>query len=138
MPTIEGDWTYADPALDDVSAVRYYVGDTDTEDRLIGDEAVDYALTNNADDPLRASIEICGVLAARFARESSYRIGQVSETFKQKSEAYERRVRSLTDLLNRRGGSGPYAGGISVTDKETQEADTDRPTSVFTVGMHDN
>lgn len=138
MAIADGDWTYADPALTDVEAVRFYIGDTNFSDQLLSDQEIEFALAQSDDNALRAAVTCCGALAGRFARESSYRIGQVSETFKQKSEAYERRADDLRYMLSVSGGSGPYAGGISVSDIATQEADTDRVQGQFSIGMHDN
>jgi len=138
MAIADGDWTYADPALDAIQAVRFYVGDTDYSDQLLSDQEIEFALSIRSDNALRAAIVCSGALAARFARESSYRIGQVSETFKQKSEAYERRESDLRNMLALSGGDGPYAGGISVSDVSNQEADADRVKGQFSIGMHDN
>jgi len=138
MPNDLPYWGYADPNLDAVDAVRFYIGDTDPADPLLADSEIQFTLSNNNNDPLRAAIEACGALASKFGTQSSYRIGQVSETFGQKAEAYERRAKALMQLLTTRGGSGPYAGGISVADKAARTADADSPTSIFTVGMQDN
>ena len=138
MTTADGGWTYVDPALSDVEAVRFYIGDTNEKDPLLSDQEVEFALSIRSDDPLRAAIVCAGALAARFARESSYRIGQVSETYKQKSEAYERREKNLRSMLALSGGDGPYAGGISVSDVASREADSDRVKGQFSIGMHDS
>lgn len=132
-------WGYADPSLDSVDAVRYYIGDTDPDDPQLADNEIEFSLDNNGGDPLKAAIEAAVVLAGRFARESTYRIGQVSETFSRKSEAYERLAKLLAERLVTRGdGTGPYAGGTSVSDKAEQLADTDRTTGIFSIGMMDN
>jgi hypothetical protein len=138
MAIADGDWTYADPALSDAESVRFYVGATDPANKDLSDQEIDFALSIRNSDPLRAAIVCAAALAGRFARESTYRIGQVSETFKQKSEAYERREAGLRRMLALSGGDGPYAGGISVADVETQEADSDRVVGQFSLGMHDN
>jgi hypothetical protein len=123
--------------MSDVEAVRFYVGDTDPGDKLLSDQEIEFALSIRADSSLRAAIVCAGALAARFSRESSYRIGQVSETFKQKSEAYERRESDLRSMLALSGGDGPYAGGISVSDVANRNSDADRVKGQFAIGMHD-
>lgn len=139
MPTDLPYWGYADPGLDAVDAVRYYIGDTDPDDPQLADNEIAFSLDNNGGDPLKAAIEAAIVLAGRFARESTYRIGQVSETNSRKSEAYERLAKLLAErLVAGGGGSGPYAGGISVADKAEEAGDADRTAGIFSVGMMDN
>ena len=136
-------WTYSrDPSASDKDAVRWKVGDTDSDDPIVQDEEIEYELTAFASDPrliIKAAINVAKGIAAKFAKESTYRIGQVSETLSRKAEAYERLVTELTDELtvSARRSVMPAMVAHSKSAKATQEADTDRVQPGITIGMDD-
>lgn len=137
-------WTYScDPTSSDKDAVRWKVGDTDPDDQLVPDEAIEYELAQFSGDAravIKAAINVAKAIAAKFARQSTYRIGQVSETLSRKSEAYERLVDELTTELKTSAFRSvlPAMVAHSVSLKAAQEADTDRVKPAFKVGMHDD
>lgn len=126
-------WTYSgDPAASDTAAVRFAIGDTDSTDQLVTDEEIAYLLTGSS--VAAAAIAACESLAAKFARQVDRSVGNLSLSSSQRSAQF----RDLAATLRRRSAylAAPYAGGISVADKETQEDDTDRVKPTFIRSNH--
>lgn len=121
---IVGNWTYTgQPADSNTDAVRFLMGDTDPSDKLVGDEEIAFALTNEGDIFAAASL-VCDHLAARFAREADTSVGgEIQRALSQRSAAFAARAKELRTKLTRR--AGFYAGGISIADRDTNEDDTD-------------
>lgn len=131
-------WTYSgNPGSNAKDAVRFLIGDTDQDDPLLLDGEITYLLGMYNNAPLNAAIRACEAVQAKFARLANERVGQVSIDFNQKAKAYA----VMRDDLTRRlavEDSSPYAGGISVADKEQQAQNTDRVKPDFTKQMMDN
>ena len=130
-------WTYDVTTLstDTTAQVRFLVGDTDSSDQLITDEEVDYAITEEGSTRSAAAM-VADALAAEFARKADKQVGQLRIDLSQKAEAYAAlairlRARSASLAL-------PTMGGISISRKETVEADTDRVEPAFFTGMMSN
>ena len=128
-------WTYSSPASGDRDKVRTYIGDTDTNDQLLSDEQITYALEEEAS--IRAAAALAAEwIAALFSRKADKSVGDLSIAYTRRAEQYmalaaRLRSRSARVVL-------PYFGGISQTAKDTREADTDRVKPAFTVDMLDN
>ena len=128
-------WTYSSPASGDRDKVRTYIGDTDTNDQLLSDEQITYALEEEA--TIRAASALAAEwIAALFSRKADKSVGDLSISYSQRAQQYMAlaaglRSRSARAVL-------PYFGGISQTTKDTREADTDRVKPAFTVDMLDN
>lgn len=136
-------WTYScDPSTSEKDAVRWKVGDTDADDPIVQDEEIEYELARYSTDPrqiIKASINVAKGIAAKFAKQSTYRIGQVSETLSRKAEAYERLVVELTDELvtEARRAVLPAMVAHSVSLKAVNESNTDRVQPGIKIGQDD-
>jgi len=128
-------WTYTSPLSGDRDRVRTYIGDTDTNDQLLSDEQIIYALDEEA--TVRAASALAAEwIAALFSRKADKSVGDLSISYSQRAAQYmalaaRLRGRSARVVL-------PYFGGISKTTKDTREDDTDRVEPAFTVDMLDN
>ncbi len=135
-------WTYsADPSTSAADAVRIKIGDTNQADPQLQDEEIQYFLDQYAGasrPQQRAAIDAARALAAKYARESTYRIGQVSETLSRKSEAYERLAEELTTELRGLSLVSMAMVAHKVGLKQEQEADSERVEPGIRIGMHDN
>lgn len=135
-------WTYSgDPSASDRDAVRVRVGDRDENDQLLQDEEIDYFLAQYVGDgraALRASLDAAKAIAAHFARQSTYRIGQVSETLSRRSEAYERLSGEIEAELRRLAIVSGKALSVKTADKAGQEGDATLVKPYVRRGMHDN
>lgn len=133
-------WTYSgDPSSDEKDAVRFLIGDTDSDDELIQDEEINYLLDEEGAVKLAAA-RAAETIAAKFARKADRTIGDYSEKFSQKADNYFSLAKELEqqydDDVSEK--AMPYAGGISKTDKESRENNTDRVKPAFSKGMMDN
>lgn len=115
--------------------VRFLVGDTDTADELLTDAAVAYLLSDQGGNVKRAAAKAAETLAARFAKHpSEKKVGPLMIMYGTRAVTITDAYMKLAKLLwaQASGGTvGPYAGGISVSDKMTNVEDTDRVRPAF-------
>src|SRR5262245_32119154 len=125
-------WTYnGNPSSSTLEAVRFLIGDTNTSDQQLQDEEISWLIDQNNDDAYAAAIACCRTLAAKYARLADVRFGDAAESASQKSKAYLELASSLSAQATL--SVSPFAGGISVADKDAREADTDRVAPKFTI-----
>ena len=126
-------WTYGnDPSSSTRDAVRFLVQDIDTNRQLVSDEEIAFALAEHTNTYFAAAL-VADSLALAKGNIATKRVGDLSITYD--PSFYGR----LAKMLRRQGAlrtGVPYAGGISVADKETNEADTDRVQPMFTRELH--
>lgn len=129
-------WTYdGNPAAVPRDAVRFLCGDTDTTDQLVTDEEIAWLLTENP-NVYSAAAEACRAIAAKFSRYADKTVGEISESWSQKSEAYDARADDLdakAAVLAR-----PSFGGLSISEKESLDQDTDAVQPSFRIGDWDH
>lgn len=132
-------WSYSgDPSSSDKDAVRFLVQDTDTNDQLVQDEEINWALTQGG-GIYEAAALIAGTIAAQFARMADKEtVGKVSVSYTKRAEQYKALADDLKKQASTKSAPIPYAGGISKADVETQELNEDRVKPSFTVGQFDN
>lgn len=130
-------WTYSgDPSSTSRDAVRFLVGDTDSTDQQVSDEEIAWALAEEGNNELAASV-IARAIAASFSRKADKQVGDLRISFKQLSENYF----ELSKRLEAEGNLAaptPFAGGVSKSDKETREEDDDRTEPSFRRRQHDH
>ena len=140
-------WTYAgDPALDALSAIRFVMGDTDTNDQLINDEEINWTnvqvsgTSTSTDSIYEVAMRCCLAVAAKFARLADQSIGDFKVSLSQKAVAMRAQADAIkNELVVREGGvPTPYAGGISISDKDIDELDSDRVDPSFAMGQFRN
>lgn len=132
-------WTYdGDPSQSRRDQVRFLAQQTSTGDgAVVSDEEVAWLLSEHG-SPYLAAAAACEALANRYAGMATSRtVGEMSITYADRGKAFAERARWLRLQTGLRGVT-PYAGGISVGDKATVAADTDRVAGSFAVGMDDN
>lgn len=131
-------WSYSgNPEESPKDAVRFLIGDTDENDKLLHDAEIEYLLKKYNNAPLNAAIRCCETIMAKFSRLADEKVGQVSIDYSQKAKGYL----AMRDELRRRmmiETSAPYAGGISRLDKQINVANADRVKPDFTKQMMDN
>jgi hypothetical protein len=123
------------PANGNVDHVRFLMGDTDVDDPYFTDEEVAYLVATSCDILTAALHGVEGIMA-KLSGAVDESVGSVSIQFSKKNLGYQK----LWDRLNVRialEGAIPYAGGISVSDKEQRGCDSDREPTQFSVRMHD-
>lgn len=121
-----GAWTYSgNPGYSAKDAVRFLIQDTNEADQLLLDGEIEYLLSTYNDAPMNAAIQACEVITAKFSRMADEKVGAVAIQFSQKAKAY----RTMADTLRARlarNDCGPFAGGISRSQKQATDQNTDR------------
>lgn len=137
-------WSYlsSGPGSSDRSWVRLRIGDNSSDDQLLQNEEIDLLLESEG-SKYAAAAEAARTIAAHYARRVDRTIGRLRISMQQASERYFTLADKLDDeaasgAAGSVGMSGMYAGGISIADKEAEEADTDRTLPDFYRGQFDN
>ena len=139
-------WTYSgDPATNARDAIRFLTGDTDTNDQLINDEEI--AWTNHqvpgSDTATTAlyevSYRVMVAIASKFSRLADQSVGDLKVDMYQKATNAREQAKLLYAQASREGNTPtPYAGGISVSDKEIDEDNSDIVQPYFSRGQFTN
>lgn len=126
-------WHYSgDPTTSPKDAVRFWTGDTVEAIALLQDEEIEYALT------LQPQVKLCAAdcleaIAAKLLQEVDFEVrGELRMDLGQRAARYQSRAQQLRQQASRLGAI-PYAGGISVADKEARDEDADRVRPAFVV-----
>ena len=139
-------WTYGgDPDANARDAIRFLSGDTDTNDQLINDEEIGWvnkevtgsstATTGLYD----AAYRCCLTIASKFSRLADQSVGDLRVSLSQKATAYRLQAEELKSLATREGSvPTPYAGGISISDKDIDRDDSDRVAPWVSTGQFTN
>jgi len=130
-------WSYSgNPSTSDKDTVRFNVTDTDTNDQLVQDEEINYALTEYG-SVSSASYYIALVIYGKFTRlYDKEKAGQVdiSRKFLENYWNIVEKWKKIAGALN----AVPYCGGISKDEVCEINSNTDRVRPYFTEGMGDS
>lgn len=115
--------------------VRLLIGDTVQTDQQFQDEEIVFTLSKRA-SIYGAAADLCRALASKFSRKAD----TMDRDMRTQYSAIARNYLSMANSYSARASSAsvPYAGGISVSDKQQQEQNPDRVQPAFNVGMQDN
>jgi hypothetical protein len=140
-------WTYDETNLDTTTAagrlnvVRLLIGDTDTNDQLIKNEEITFALAQANDNVYFAGSWSARTISAQFARRVTTKMdGALSANYSDLAKQYK----ALSADLREQGqkysmnSTSLRAGGISNTAIDAAQALTDRPSASFSKGQFDN
>lgn len=124
-----------DPENSKTDEVRFSLGDTQEADFVLSNEEINFLLKQNEDSINPTIIAACRKIKAHFAHLCDESVGRVKITFSQKYKQFELLLEELIES-NTRMNVRPYAGGISVSDKETRENNQDRVKPAFRTDLH--
>jgi len=126
-------WTYNAATRTDRNRTREAIGDTDSRDEQLADEILDELLVTWG-AVAGAAVAAVQLLMAKYSRLVSSTTGPISTQHSNRLAAYQ------TIMGELRGGqyAAPYAGGISVSDNERLDSNTDRVRPTFASGMNDH
>ena len=132
-------WNYSgDPADSDLDEVRFYLQDTDSNDKLMSDEEIEFLIaqwTPVYGSNIMVAAQAAEVLAAKFAREVSVSADGVSIGANELQQKFEQLALSLRDQYKQFDiGGGPEVYGVMYSEYPDP---TIRPT-IWAIGMHDN
>lgn len=139
-------WTYSgDPSSSARDAIRFLIGDTDTTDQLISDEEIAWVNTEASGTATAttalydAAARCCLTVASKLARQSDKSVGDLSVSLSQRSAAYKAMALEMKGLATRSGSVPvPYAGGITISDKEIDQENSDIFRTWFVAGQFEN
>ncbi len=129
-------WNYSgDPSSSPLDAVRWFSGDRDIIDQLVQDEEIAFQLVEEP-DPRLAAASVCDAIAAQLQRQADASTGDVKESKSQKAKGFL----AQASRLRRRAGilAAPKFGGLSRSEKDTLDQDTDAVQPSFRVTQFDN
>jgi len=111
--------------------VRLKVGDTDTSDQQLTDAEIEFALDEASDDPAMAAAQCCRWLIAKYSRQVDHANMSLRVSASQRVSQYQKLLEELEDKALTET-VAPWAGGLSIAGKDTEELDTDRVDPGFT------
>ena len=132
-------FSYTPGGVADLDDIRAAIGDTASSapaaERL-EDEEIERLLTLHASKPA-ATVAAAKALIAKLSRRATEKgIGSIRLVYTQRIESLWKLIADLEKTAA--GVAMPYLGGVSVSDRQAVEADTDRVAPAFTRGMLDN
>lgn len=117
-------------------AVRVLVGDTNASAPLLDDNTYTFILAQEPNVYARAALA-CDALAGKYALQMDKRIGDLWRSAKVQHDHYANLAHMYREEAARRGKPVPFGGGVSVTDYDNRNEETDRVKPRFEVGMLD-
>lgn len=131
-------WSFDDTLSTDRDLVRILIGDTNTNDQLMSNESIDKVLTLQTNVNLAAA-RCCEMIAAKYARQVNTTNMSLSV---QAADRYAHYIELATTLRDQDVSEAiQYAtikpGGLTISEKNTLDADTDARQPSFSIGMDD-
>mgnify|MGYP001553039507 CR=1 FL=1 len=113
-----------DPSSSETDEVRFLIGDTDTSNEILTDAEIDYTI-NDKGSVSAAAVACAEAIAAQYAKKADKSVGDLKISYSKLYDTYIKLANRLKQKASLKLGK-PYAGGISIEDKESVEEDTDR------------
>jgi hypothetical protein len=136
-------FTYSgDPSSADKDAVRFEIADTNPATPLLQDAEIEYAImretgtdagepTSLTDgDVFRSAARCMESLSRLFAAQADTQVGSLKVAYSTQAQTYAQRAEELR--VKAQGMNAPYAGGQSISEKASNQADADLPQPLFT------
>ena len=139
-------WTYGgDPSANAKDAIRFLIGDTDTTDQLLSNEEILWVNTEASGTSTGvnalydAAYRCCLTIASKLARLADKQIGDLNVKFSQKAQGYLTQAAHFNSLaMSQNFTPIPYAGGITDSDKESDQDNSDLFRGWFSSGQFQN
>lgn len=134
---VAGGWTYSgDPAGSNRDAVRFLVGQTSSSDSFIlYDTEVDFSIAEESNNYGAAAL-LAESLASKYSGAlNKKKVGDLELEYSDRATEYRNKGKSLRALAAAK--VGPYMGGQTVAEKNTDRNNTAMVQPAFSVGMMD-
>ena len=139
-------WSYSgDPDSSALDAIRFLIGDTDTNDQLLANEEITWVnsqisgSSTSTDALYTVSYRCLIAVASKFSRLADQAIGDMKVSMSQKAKGAIAQAKQLKVLAEQEGGTPtPYAGGITISDKEIDLDNSDLVKPYFSSGQFAN
>jgi hypothetical protein len=129
-------WSY-NPVKTAKDKVRLLIGDTNTCDQLLQDEEISYLLEQYNNFPENTGIQCCELIIAKLGRRADETVGSVSKSFSQQAAGYFKTMEMLRTRVGLNGAK-PFAGGLSVLEKQNNNKNPDRVKPIFSKHQFEN
>ena len=130
-------FSYNDSDLStDLNKVRRLIGDVSSTAGLFSDEEIEFYIAEEANIYGAASVA-CESLQAKFAGGVSKTVGKLSIELQQRVAHYKDLAETYKAKSKMKGGIQLFAGGLSISQKEAINSNTDRVDPSFFRDMHD-
>lgn len=138
-------WTYSgDPSSSATDAIRFLIGDTDSTDQLLSNEEIAW-INLEQSGSITATTDLyysahyaCHAISARLVRLADTQIGDLNIKLSQKAMGYKTLAQDLLAHASRQSAPIPYAGGLTISDKDIDEDNTDVFRGWFASGQFQN
>lgn len=123
-----------------LNSVRLLIGDTDTNNQIMQNEEIVFALAQTTNNVYYAGSWACHMIASKYSRLVDLKLEGSSSRYSELAKQYITMSDHLNDLGKRTNGRslGVSAGGISITDMQVAQDDTDRVDPAFRTQQFDN
>ena len=121
--------TYTDPSNSDNDAVRFLVGDTNVSDPKLQDEEIAFAFSQASNDTYLAAAICARAIGSKFADSLDERFENVQSNGSRISDNYyalATRLEAQSKKFGSRGLGVPVAGGLTRSDIQAADQNTDR------------
>lgn len=139
--TKPGTYEYEPSLATDKDRVRFLVQDVVDGAWLLSDEEYTWLLTQYGSIE-QAALQALYTLSRRYSLLADKAVGDLSISYSQLSANFAARAKEVLDLAGGAVGSvavaTPYAGGLSISEKEADREDTDLVQPYFTPDMMKN
>jgi hypothetical protein len=109
-------WSYSgDPTSSLKDQVRFYIGDTDTNNQLLSDEEI-CSITSTYFNPFWAAGVAANTLAARFAPTTEEKVGAWGGAYQQRYDHFLQLSKDMKEMAIRQ--ATPYFGGTEPQEDE--------------------
>jgi len=124
-----------DPANSNLEAIRFLIDDTASSNAKFQDAEINYAYSEEG-SVYGAVAMLCEQLSSKYASEPSRSLGPLRVDNSELASKYS----NMAKLFRKKAMAyaTPYCGGISESDKESYEDDSDVIQPIFERDMHKN
>lgn len=135
---IVGNFTYSgDPNYSERDAVRFLIRDTNEATAQLSDEEIDWMLVESGHSIYRAAMGAVDFIVTNYATQAQTRtVGALSITYAARADEYRKLALALHSRWLAFTNFAPYAGGISRSDKQANERDTDWDKPAIVRNLH--
>lgn len=129
----------SDLSTSEKDQVRFLIGDVDSSNPILQDEEIDFAIDSQS-NVYYAAAECAIAIAARYAPDVNVTIDGMSVQNQDKMKKYQAIANNLRmrATSNPKFAPAPIITGISISDMQSVDQNSDRPASAFEIGEFDN
>lgn len=126
-------WNYNSALTSKKDQVRFVLQDTDENRQLFQDEEIEWMLTQEMNQYMVVA-RLCDVLIGKARSVRAKKVGSLAITYNPEFYLHLKGMAMAKGLSYEL----PYAGGISVSDKQSQQQNSDWVQPSFARGIEDN